>query len=137
MGKKIEIGQFAEYSKKIDEVDVKKFAELTGDINLIHLDDESAKRSVFGRRVIHGMYVAGLISTVLGTKLPGNGTIYLEQIVRFKRPAYINDILTARVTLTSVLNEEKGIFNFDTIVYNQFGDNVIEGYAIVLNNSDG
>ena len=90
-------GQSAEMSKTITSADIMSFAQATGDFNPVHIDDEAAKRSPFGERIAHGMLSAGLISAVLGMKLPGPGVIYMSQSLRFTRPVRIGDTITAEV----------------------------------------
>ena len=130
----LEIGQFAEFSKTISEYDVYGFAGITGDYNAVHINDLSAKNSIFKERIAHGMLVGSFISTVLGTKLPGPGTIYLEQNLKFIKPVYYGDTITARVILTEILNSEKGIYRFDTVITNQKNIVVTDGYAVVMYN---
>lgn len=127
----LNIGMSASISKTISESDILNFADLVGDYNSVHLDEEKAKESIFGRRIAHGMLVGSLISSVIGTKLPGDGTIYLEQNLKFQRPIYISDTITALVTVNEILNEKKGIYRLDTVVMNQNEEVVINGYAIV------
>lgn len=132
MGKKIiSIGQCASFSKTITEYDVYGFAGITGDFNPIHINEEAALSSFAGSRIAHGMLVSGLISATLGTKLPGDGTIYLEQNLKFLHPVYIGDTCTAVVTVTDIINSEKGIYKLDTIIHNQEYKEVITGYAVV------
>ena len=127
----LNIGMSASISKTISESDILNFADLVGDYNSVHLDEEKAKESIFGRRIAHGMLVGSLISSVIGTKLPGDGTIYLEQNLKFQRPIYISDTITTLVTVNEILNEKKGIYRLDTVVMNQNEEVVINGYAIV------
>ncbi len=132
MGEQIlEIGKTASFAKTITEYDIYTFAGVTGDFNPVHVNEEEAKKSVFGHRIAHGMLTGGLISTVLGNKLPGEGTVYLEQNLRFTAPVYIGDTCTASVTVIEVLNQEKGIYRLETKVANQNGQTVSEGYAVV------
>lgn len=128
---KIEQGQSASISKTISEADVYTFAGVVGDFNGAHVNAVAAEKSIFKKRIAHGMLVGGLISAVLGTKLPGEGTIYLEQNLKFKRPVYFGDTVTATATVDKIINAEKGIYHLDTVVTNQHGENVIEGYAVV------
>lgn len=125
------LGESAYFSKTITEFDVYGFAGIVGDFNTVHINQLEAGKSVFGRRVAHGMLVGSLISTVLGTKLPGEGTIYLEQNLKFKRPVYFGDTVTAKVTVSEIINSEKGIYKLDTIITNQFEKVTHEGYAII------
>jgi maoC domain protein dehydratase len=129
--RKLEIGQTASFSKTISEVDVYGFAGIVGDFNPVHINKEIAKKSIFGKRIAHGMLVGSLISTVLGTKLPGDGTIYMEQNLKFKNPVFFGDTVTATVHVVEILNENKGIYRLETKIKNQ--DDVVthEGYAIV------
>lgn len=129
--KRIVIGQEASFSKTITEGDVYGFAGLVGDFNPVHVNDIVGRESVFGQRIAHGMLVGSLISTVLGTKLPGEGTIYLEQNLKFKKPVYFGDTVTATVKVIEVINQEKGIYKLDTTIINQNGIITHEGYAIV------
>lgn len=127
----LEIGSRASFTKTITEYDVSAFAGITGDFNPVHVNDEAAKESPFGRRIAHGMLTGSLISTVLGMKMPGEGTVYLEQNLKFTAPVYIGDTCTASVEITEILNEEKGIYKLDTKVINQNGMMVSDGYAVV------
>lgn len=127
----IKVGESASFSKTISESDIYGFAGLTGDFNSVHVNDEKAKDSAFGRRIAHGMLVGGLISTVIGTKMPGEGTIYLEQDLKFQEPVFIGDTCTAVVTVEDILNAEKGIFRLNTVVKNQSDKTVVDGFAVV------
>lgn len=128
---KMFIGQSANISKTISESDVYSFAGITGDFNGVHVNEIIARKSIFGKRVAHGMLVGSLISAVLGTKLPGEGTIYLEQNLQFLKPVYFGDTVTATVTVSEILNEEKGIYKLETVIENQDGHMTHRGYAIV------
>lgn len=128
----VQVGQTASFAKTISESDVYGFAGLVGDFNSAHLNQVEAEKGIFGGRVAHGMLVGSLISTVLGMKLPGSGTIYLEQNLKFRRPVYFGDTATATVTVAEVIDEAKGIYRMDTDVTNQNGDVVTEGYAVVM-----
>ena len=129
--RQIQTGECASFSKTITETDITLYAAVSGDTNPAHLNDVYAKESSFGGRIAHGMLSAGLISCVLGTKLPGPGTIYLSQDLKFVKPVYIGDTLTATVTVTE-RNEEKNRLKLDTIVTNQNGKTVISGTAVVM-----
>ena len=131
--RKIQIGDSASFSKTITESDIYGFAGISGDFNSAHINQVESEKGPFGKRIAHGMLVGSLISTVLGTKLPGDGTIYLEQNLRFQKPVFIGDTITAMVTILEVLNENKGVVKIDTVVMNQDNEKVIEGYAIVMN----
>ena len=98
----LNIGMESSYQKTITETDVDAFAALTGDTNPVHLDSEYAATTPFKARIAHGILSAGLISTVLGTQLPGPGCIYVEQQIKFKAPVFIGDTLVATVTVQDV-----------------------------------
>src|SRR5690348_12804241 len=95
-------GMTASVAKTVVDSDIRNFADASGDHNPVHLDEDYAKTTRFGKRIAHGMLSASFISTVLGTKLPGPGTIYLEQTLQFCRPVFIGDTITATVTVTRV-----------------------------------
>ena len=124
------VGQEAVFSKTISEYDVYSFAGISGDFNSIHINEIEAKRSIFGKRIAHGMIGGALISTVLGMYLPGPGTIYLSQNLQFKKPVYIGDTLTAKVVIEEIA--EKGRARLYTEVKNQNEEKVILGEANVL-----
>lgn len=128
---RFKVGQSASLSKTIQQRDIERFAELSGDDNPIHLDEDYAKRTRFGGRIAHGMLVAGLISAVLGTKLPGPGGIYLSQELKFRRPVKPGDTLTANVTIIE-WDEEKSRMTLATEVSNQHDEVVITGTAVML-----
>lgn len=125
------VGDSAEISKQITEADIEAFAEVTGDYNPIHLDEEFAKTTRFGRRIAHGMLTASLISSVLANKLPGEGSVYLGQSLQFVAPVFPGDEVTARVTVKEV-RDDKPILKLDTICVNQRDETVIRGEATVL-----
>lgn len=127
----IEIGDSASFSKTVTEGDVTLFAGISGDFNPAHMDAEAAKDSIFGQRVAHGMLSAGFISNVLGNQLPGPGTIYMGQDLKFLKPVFIGDTVTATVTAKEK-NEEKNRLILDTVVTNQNGEEVIVGTATVM-----
>lgn len=129
--KQLEIGQNAEFSKTISESDVYLFAGVTGDMNPAHINAEYSKDSVFNERVVHGMLSASLISTVLGTGLPGRGTIYLQQEVKFVSPVHFGDTITATVEVVEK-NIKKNRVKLRTVCTNQEGRIVVDGEAIVI-----
>lgn len=126
----LKVGDKASTSKTITDADVVTFAELTGDTNPVHLDEEFAKESIFGQRVAHGVLGVGLISAVIGTDLPGINSIYLGQDLKFVAPVFIGDTLTAEVEIIK-LRDDKKIITLKTIVRNQKGENTIEGEAVI------
>lgn len=131
MSKALAVGDAASFSKTITETDVVLFAGITGDFNPVHIDEAHARQTAFEGRIAHGMLGASLISTVLGTRLPGPGTIYLGQEVKFKAPVRIGDTLTATVTVASV-REDKPIYTLTTNVTNERDELVIEGQAVAM-----
>jgi 3-hydroxybutyryl-CoA dehydratase len=125
----LRIGQTASLGKTITEADILMYAAVSTDTNPVHIDAEVAKQSVFGERIAHGMLSAGLISAVLGTRLPGPGTLYMRQSLRFAAPVKIGDTVRATVTITS-LNPEKKRATLSTVC--TVGDEVvIDGEAYV------
>ena len=124
-------GVMAEMSRTITDSDVTLYAGITGDFNPVHVDAVAAARSRFGGRIAHGMLSAGLVSAVLGMKLPGPGSIYLSQSLKFTRPVRIGDTVTAQVSV-AVVNTEKRRVTLTTICRNQDGETVLEGEALVL-----
>ncbi|MGM0574507.1 MAG: MaoC family dehydratase [Myxococcota bacterium] len=126
----LEIGQSASFTKTITEADVVLFAGITGDMNPVHVDETYASGTPFGGRIAHGMLGAGLISTVLGTRLPGPGSLYLGQTLQFKAPTRIGDTVTATVTVKKV-REDKPIYTLETVCTNQDDEVLVEGEAVV------
>ncbi len=127
----LQIGQAAEFAKTVTETDVVLYAGITGDLNPAHINQVEAERSRFGGRIAHGMLTAGLISAVLGTRLPGPGTIYLEQTLRFTRPVRIGDTVTARVEVIELIEKRRRV-RLATRCTNQEGEVVLEGEALVM-----
>lgn len=128
---KYEIGQSASRTKSFTNEDVQAFAKISGDNNPLHLDDDYAATTSFGRRIAHGILTASLISAILANDLPGPGTIYLGQNLKFKKPVFIGDTVTATVTIRET-RPDKNILYIDTVCTNQNGQKVIEGDAVVL-----
>ncbi|MBK6844184.1 MAG: MaoC family dehydratase [Gemmatimonadetes bacterium] len=127
----LQVGQFAEFSKTVTESDVVLFAGITGDFNPAHVNEVEASRSRFGGRIAHGMLSAGFISACIAMKLPGPGTIYLSQSLKFTRPVKIGDTVTARVEVLE-WNEGKRRARLATTCRNQEDQTVIEGEALVM-----
>ena len=126
----LEPGMSASTSKTVTETDIILFAGISTDVNPAHLDEEYAKGTMFGGRIAHGMLSAGFISTVLGTKLPGPGAIYLAQTLKFKAPVKIGDTVVARCTIKE-LTPEKRKAKFDTVCTVR-GKVVLEGEADIM-----
>lgn len=125
------VGDSAEITKTIEQADIDAFAKVTGDHNPVHVDEEFAKTTRFGRRIAHGMLTASLISSVLANKLPGEGSVYLGQTLKFIAPVFPGDEITARVTVKEI-REDKPILKLETICVNQRDEIVIRGEATVL-----
>ena len=127
----LKLGMTSSRTKVITEQDVLTFSEISTDNNPLHIDEEAAAKGFFKKRVAHGMLVASLISAVLGTQLPGQGTIYLGQNLQFKKPVFLGDEITAVVELIELLNDSHRAV-FKTSCVNQDGVEVISGTATVL-----
>lgn len=124
------IGQKASAKKTITDEDVQDFARISGDYNPVHLDEEYASKTRFGRRIVHGILVSSLISKVIGTDLPGKGTIYLSQNLKFMKPVYIGDEIEAEVEIAD-WDLKKKRMKLKTIV-KRGNECVIEGEALVM-----
>lgn len=129
--KDFKVGEKAEISKKITENDINTTADLTGDFNPIHIDEDFAKKTRFKGRIAHGVLSAGLISAVLGMHLPGPGAIYLGQTLKFLNPVRVGDTLKAEAVVTK-WRAEKKILHLETKCSNQNGDPIVEGEAVLL-----
>jgi len=125
----LKIGDKASLSKTISEQDVSDFARLSLDTNPLHLDEDYARQTRFGGRIVHGMLGASLISAVIGTQL--GGPIYLSQSLKFLIPIHIGERITATAEVIAV-REDKNIVTLNTVVTNQLGEQVISGEAVVL-----
>lgn len=127
----MKVGDFEEFAKTVSETDVYLYAGITGDFNPAHLNQAYAEKTFFKTRIAHGMLTAGFISTILGTKLPGPGTIYLKQSLAFLAPVRIGDTITARAEVVE-LKVEKNRARFRTTCVNQEGTMVLDGEAEVM-----
>ena len=123
-------GTQATLSRTITEDDILLFALVSGDHNPIHLDAEYAEKSLFGKRIAHGFLIGSLISAVLGNEMPGPGSIYLGQTLKFLAPIHIGDTVTVTVKVVE-LREDKRIITLHTNCTNQHGTLVLSGEAIV------
>lgn len=128
---KLELGITATRTKIMTDEAVRQFAELSGDTNAVHLDEDYAATTRFSKRIAHGMLTASLVSAILGNDLPGLGTIYLSQSLTFKAPVFIGDEITAKVELIKY-REERRIATFRTTCTNQDGVLVLDGEAVVI-----
>ncbi|MGN0308438.1 MAG: MaoC family dehydratase [Lachnospiraceae bacterium] len=130
---KIKVGDTHTFSKQVSNEDVFAFAEISGDKNPLHLDDEYASKTMFKERIAHGMIGAGVISAAIGMGMPGVGTTYLGQSLSFKKPVKIGDTLTVEIEVTKITPKEKfDIATLRTICRNQNGEVVIDGEATVI-----
>ena len=127
----MKVGDSASFTKTVSEHDVYTFAGLSGDFNPAHVNEVEAQKGMFGKRIAHGMLSAGFISTVLGTQLPGPGTIYMGQELRFTKPVFFGDTITATVTVAELIPEKNRAI-LDTVCTNQNGEVVIKGKATVM-----
>ena len=123
----LKLGDSASHSKTISETDVYLFAGITGDLNPAHVNESVASASRFGGRIAHGILSAGLISAVLAMQLPGPGTIYLGQELKFTRPVRFGDTVTATCTVSEI-RAEKNIVKLDTVCTNQAGEVVLQAW---------
>ncbi len=126
----LSVGQSAETSHTVTDGDIRAFAEVSGDRNPVHLDEDYAATTPFKTRIAHGMLSAGYISAVLGGKLPGPGAIYISQTMNFKRPVRIGDEVVTRVTV-SAIDEERARVTLSTVC-EVAGKPVVEGEAVVM-----
>ncbi len=124
-------GDSAFISRRFSEADVRAFAALTGDENPAHLDEAYASGTMFKTRIVHGMLVSSLFSALLGTRLPGLGTIYTGQTLQFRRPVYLNELITATITVKEILLEKNRVI-FECKAVNEAGETVLLGEATVL-----
>lgn len=127
----IQVGQSAEFTKNISDEDVMLFAKISGDFNPVHVDEIAASKSQFGGRIAHGMLTAGLISAAIAGKLPGPGSVYLSQSLRFTAPVRIGDTVTATVGVIELVPAKRRV-KLSTVCTNQKGETVIQGEALVM-----
>jgi 3-hydroxybutyryl-CoA dehydratase len=131
LGGKMEIGMSASRTLEVTAEAIDLFAQASGDRNPIHLDEDYASQTQFGKRIAHGMLTVSVISSILGNDLPGEGSIYLGQEVKFKAPVFIGDTITATVELIK-FREDKRIATFRTYATNQDGKTVLDGEAVLI-----
>jgi len=124
------VGQYASFTKTITETDVYSFAGITGDFNPIHINRVYAQGTRFGKPIVHGMLISSLFSTVFCMKLPGEGAIYISQDINFKAPVFIDDTITATVTVLE--KSEKGRVLFKCTAFNQDDRIVVDGSAVLI-----
>jgi len=110
----IEIGMEATFGKKVENGDIELFAKVSGDVNPIHLDDKYAEKSRFKKRIAHGLMSASYFSALFGTKIPGQGCVYVSQSLKFKRPVFLGDYVEARIVVTDKDQKKRRVF-FKTV----------------------
>ncbi len=123
-------GDHFQWKRFISAEDVKRFAEVVGDLNPIHIDQEFAAKTSFKKRIVHGAFLAGLISKVLGMDFPGQGTIYISQNSIFKRPVYVDTTVSVEIKVTQVILEKRRLV-LDTTILNSDGEVCLAGSATV------
>ncbi len=127
---KFQVGQKASLEKVFTDEDVRSFAKISLDTNPVHLSEEYAQNTIFKGRIVHGFLSGSLISAIIGTIMPGEGTIYLNQTMNFRKPVRIGEKIKATVEIISI-KEEKNILTLNTYCENECGEMVIEGSAVV------
>ncbi len=127
----LKVGDFAEHTKTISESDVYLFAGITGDLNPAHINAVEAEKGMFKGRIAHGMLSAGLVSAVLGMQLPGPGTIYMSQTLKFTAPVRFGDTITARAEVID-RNVDRNRITLKTTCTNQDGKVVLDGEALAM-----
>ena len=127
----LKIGDTFSTSREVTDEVIRKFAEVSGDYNPIHLDEEFAKTTRFGKRIAHGMLSAAFISAVLGNEFKERKIVYLSQTLKFTAPVYIGDIVTASSTVTNI-REDKSIVTLETVCTNQNGETLVKGEAVIM-----
>ena len=127
------IGEKFSLNKQVTNEDIIKFADVTGDKKPLHLDEEYAKKTIFGQRIAHGMISAGIISGAIGMHLPGQGTTYLSQTLTFKKPVMVGEMLTVDLEVSAVDHKSKfDILSILTKCINKAGEVVVDGMAKVI-----
>ena len=125
----LRLGDTAEFSKTFSEADIYLYAGISGDFNPAHIDETYARNTFFKTRIAHGMLSAGLISAVIGTQLPGPGSIYMQQTLSFLAPVHMGDTITAHVEVVEKMDRKK--VRLKTTCINQNAVMVLEGEALV------
>ena len=123
-------GDGFKWERHISADDVRRFAEIVGDLNPVHLDVGFAEKSFFKKRIVHGAFLAGLISKVLGMDFPGKGTVYISQNSIFKRPVYVDTTVSVEVKITQTIAEKRRLV-LDTNILNTSGEVCVAGSATV------
>lgn len=126
----IKVGDSAEFAKTVSETDIYLYAGITGDFNPAHINEAYAQKTFFKTRIAHGMLTAGFISAILANQLPGPGTIYMKQELKFLAPVRMGDTITAKVEVVEVITEKNRV-RLKTTCTNQEGTQVLDGEALV------
>ena len=126
----LKVGDRGVFEKTVSETDVYNFAGISGDFSWLHVNRERAEKGHFKERIAHGMMLAGFISNVIGTTMPGSGTIYMSQNIQFLKPCFIDDTIKAVVEVVELM--PKGRVRLSTRCYNQKKELIIDGEAIVI-----
>ncbi len=126
----LKVGQRSSVEKTVTETDVYSYAGISGDFSWAHVNEMRAARGFFKQRIAHGMLLIGFISNVIGNYLPGVGTIYEKQTVNFLKPCYFNDTIRATVEVVEIM--PRGRVKLRTTCWNQNGDMIIDGEAVVI-----
>ncbi len=127
----LQIGEKFSATKQITDKIVRDFAELSGDFNPIHIDEEFAKTTRFGKRIAHGMISGALLSAVLGYEFKERKIVYLSQTMRFVAPTFVGDTITATATVLKI-REDKPVVTLETVCANQHGETTVKGEAVVM-----
>ena len=127
----LKIGDSFSTERHVTDELIRKFADVSGDYNPIHLDEEFAKTTRFGKRIAHGMLSGAFISAVLGYEFKERKIVYLSQSMKFTAPVFIDDTVTATATVTNI-REDKGIVTLETVCTNQNGETLVKGEAVVM-----
>jgi len=125
-----QLGDGFSFEKYISANDVKQFADVVGDLNPIHLDEEFAEKTFFKKRIVHGAFLGGLISKILGMDCPGQGTVYISQNSTFKRPVYVDTTVKVEVKITEVITAKRRLI-LETNVLNENNEVCVAGSALV------
>ena len=127
----LKLGDTSEIRKVFTEEDVMAFAKISTDQNPAHVDKEYASKTMFKKQIVHGMFVGSLFSAIFGVQMPGLGSIYIKQSLKFTKPVYFGDEITARVTVKEIKLDRNRVV-FDCVAENQNGDTVIIGEAEIM-----
>lgn len=127
---KLKLGDKAIATRKFTYLDVFAFAQISGDFNPIHLDAGFAKQTMFKKPIVHGFLYASMISNIIANDLPGPGSIYLKQVLNFKKPVFYDDVLTATVVIEEI-KFKKSIYTLQTTILNSLEDVILEGQAVI------